>query len=53
MAEKHKTIGRPLIMCDTKISRTVSITPTLENKARKLYGNLGKAVEFAVLNYAK
>lgn len=53
MAEKKKAIGRPRITGERKISRTVSITPTLENKARKLYGNLGKAVEFAVLNYAK
>ena len=43
MAEKKKTIGRPRITGERKISRTVSITPTLENKARKLYGNLGSA----------
>ena len=38
---------------DRKVSLTLSITLETAKKARKLHGNLGKAVEFAVLNYAK
>jgi len=33
---------------DRKISRTISITPRMERKAKKMFTTVSKAVEFAV-----
>lgn len=48
--EKKNKVGRPKMAAnlERKNTRTVSILPSTEKKARKLFGTLGKAIEVAV-----
>jgi len=50
MTEKKKKVGRPKLPpnVERKTTRTVSITPTTEKKARKIFGTLGTAIEKAI-----
>lgn len=49
--KKANPVGRPKIKgLERKETRTISIKPSVEKKAKKMFGNLGSAVEFAVSN---
>lgn len=52
MADKKKAVGRPVVKgLERKETRTVSITPSIEKKAKRYFKTLGKAVEFAVVQH--
>jgi len=48
--ENKKKLGRPAMdaKIERKNSRTVSICPSIEKKAKKTFGTLGKAIEAAI-----
>ena len=48
--ENKKKLGRPAMdaKIERKNTRTVSIYPSTEKKAKKTFGTLGKAIEAAI-----
>lgn len=46
--EKKNKVGRPEKVGDKKVSKTLSVLPSDVTKAKKYFGNLGNAVQYAI-----